>query len=283
MPERGAFSRSWTLLLQSFRILRRHPRLLMFPMLGLLSFAAGVLPFALLIRATRLIAPGSPGAGTVMLMMPFGLLSPFIFFLMVSLMSGAFYHEGTRALAGEAVSIRRGFLAALKRIRVLIFWQLFAAMAMSLTRLIGGQFGIGGRIAEFLVGLGWGAASFFVLPIIMREPPQPAEPVRLVRQSVALLRNTWGESVTSYAGLTLLGLPVLAVAVAAAIIARTGGSLLQGPWIALIAVSMAWALVLGVAGAMFRCVLYVYASEGVLPGDFTEEQLNAAWKIKVRA
>ena len=283
MLNHRSFPVAWSLFLASLRTLRNHPKLLLFPVTAGVSFVVGMLPFVLVLRATQQISPGSPEARAVMLFLPLGLLTPFVAFFMAGLMSGAFYHEGVRALAGEAVSLRRGFMAALKRVRVLLFWHLFSVLATSLTRVVGGQFGIGGRIAEFLVGLGWGAASFFVLPMIMRESPQPAEPVRLVRQSVALLRNTWGASVTSYVGMAALGLPAVVVAVAAFIYTRTGGSLLHGPWIALLAVAVGWSLMLSAAGSVFRCALYVYASEGVIPGDFTEEQMNAAWKIKRRA
>jgi hypothetical protein len=35
-----------------------------------------------------------------------------------------------------------------------------------------------------------------------------------------------------------------------------------------------------VATDVFRCALYVYASEGVVPQPYTTELLNAGWKVK---
>jgi hypothetical protein len=37
---------------------------------------------------------------------------------------------------------------------------------------------------------------------------------------------------------------------------------------------------LAVATDVYRCALYVYASEGVVPTPYTPELLNAGWKIK---
>jgi hypothetical protein len=39
-------------------------------------------------------------------------------------------------------------------------------------------------------------------------------------------------------------------------------------------------MLLSMAGHVYRCALYVYASEGVVPGTFTPELLNAGWKVK---
>jgi hypothetical protein len=36
----------------------------------------------------------------------------------------------------------------------------------------------------------------------------------------------------------------------------------------------------GVANPVYRCALYIYATEGVVPGTFDKELLDSAWKVK---
>jgi len=31
---------------------------------------------------------------------------------------------------------------------------------------------------------------------------------------------------------------------------------------------------------VYRCALYIYATEGVVPGKFDKELLDSAWKVK---
>jgi len=39
-------------------------------------------------------------------------------------------------------------------------------------------------------------------------------------------------------------------------------------------------VVSGAAGGAYRCALYIYATEGVVPEPFTEEHMQMAWHIK---
>jgi hypothetical protein len=43
------------------------------------------------------------------------------------------------------------------------------------------------------------------------------------------------------------------------------------------------AYVSGVAGHVYRCALYMYASEGVVPEPYNQELLDMAWKVKKSA
>jgi len=51
-----------------------------------------------------------------------------------------------------------------------------------------------------------------------------------------------------------------------------GAWLLLAIWIAAFLISM--------ATHVYRCALYVYASEGVIPEPFTAELMDAGWKVK---
>jgi hypothetical protein len=40
------------------------------------------------------------------------------------------------------------------------------------------------------------------------------------------------------------------------------------------------AYVSGVAGHVFRCALYIYATEGVVPEPYNQELMDMAWKVE---
>jgi hypothetical protein len=40
------------------------------------------------------------------------------------------------------------------------------------------------------------------------------------------------------------------------------------------------AYISGVAGNVYRCALYLYAAEGVIPEPYSPEMLDMAWKVK---
>jgi hypothetical protein len=42
----------------------------------------------------------------------------------------------------------------------------------------------------------------------------------------------------------------------------------------------AFSYLMGVASQIFRCALFLYASQGTLPQPYTEEMVALAWKVK---
>jgi hypothetical protein len=44
------------------------------------------------------------------------------------------------------------------------------------------------------------------------------------------------------------------------------------------AVLLSW--ISGIVNPIYRCALYIYATEGVVPGTFDKELLDSAWKVK---
>jgi hypothetical protein len=46
----------------------------------------------------------------------------------------------------------------------------------------------------------------------------------------------------------------------------------------LVALPLSW--ISSVVNPVYRCALYIYATEGVVPGSFDQELLDSAWKVK---
>ena len=196
----------------------------------------------------------------------------------------AFYQQIMQALAGQSVSILAGVRFAASRWSSILIWSLFAGLVGLIIKSLEERFGLIGRLVMKFVGVVWSVASVFTIPVIIREGSN--NPIVLLRNSATTLRKTWGESLIGYVGIAvgswviLLGSLVL-----------LGGSVLisvalHTPVVA-IAVGVVWLIammifgyVTSVASHVYRCALYVYASEGVIPEPYNAEMMNMAWKVK---
>jgi hypothetical protein len=204
----------------------------------------------------------------------------------------AFYHEIMQALGGNAVSIRRGFRFAAARWRAVLLWSLFAGLVGYIINAIEERVSFLGKIITSFLGFAWSIACIFIIPTLVREE-QTVNPVKLLRNSAGTLKRTWGELVIGFAGMELaFGFAVLLLVIAAML---TGGvaafficwyfhwsewwilPVVLGEWFSL-------AVLLGLIGSVvnpvYRCALYVYATEGVVPESFDKELLDSAWKVK---
>ncbi len=216
----------------------------------------------------------------------------FVSMFLATFCNVAFYHEIMQALNGNAVSIRRGFRFAQSRWQAVLLWSLFAGLIGYLINAIEQRVGFLGKIIASFIGFAWSVACIFIIPTLVREE-QTMNPVKLLRHSAGTLKRTWGELVIGFAGLELaFGLGALLLLVAALL---TGGVVTSlacwcfhwSQWWILPVVIVEWfslAAVLGLIGSVvnpvYRCALYVYATEGVIPDTFDQELLDSAWKVK---
>jgi hypothetical protein len=141
-----------------------------------------------------------------------------------------------------------------------------------------------GKLVLAAVGTAWSVAAVFAIPVIIRRTD--TNPVNVLRDSVATLKRTWGESLTGWVGIQLGGFVALALTLGLLVPAVMLGIAVNQFWMTFVAVA-GWILVmivvsflLGMATHVYRCALYIYASEGVVPGPYTAAMMNAAWKVK---
>jgi hypothetical protein len=276
---------SWQLLQSSLRVLRDRPRLLVFPVtagLCLLALALFFFTPFLLIRTGRISAPSQDFTPAIY---AWGGMAYLGAMFLATFCNVAFYHETLRALAGEAVSLRRGWQSAFSRIGAIFCWSLLAGTVGLLIKSIEGRFGWLGKFVTGLVGTAWSVAAVFAVPVIVRR--RDNNPLAVLRDSATMLRRTWGETLVGFIGLQL-GALLLLGAILITVIAIAAFSLLLDlgtlPRVLFAGGMLFGMIVIGalvaVATDVFRCALYVYASEGVVPQPYTPELLNAAWKVK---
>jgi hypothetical protein len=199
--------------------------------------------------------------------------------------SVAFYKQIMNALNGEPVSIWAGVQFAGSRWKSILMWSLFAGAVGYVIKSLEQRFGLVGQLIMKLIGAAWSIACVFVIPVIITEE-ESSGPVRVLKKSALTLTETWGESLIGYVGVSLGGAIILVLS-----LVWLGGGIavamaIHAPW--LIALDMAnWLVgilalsyVMSVASQIFRCALYLYASQGTLPEPYTQEMMALAWKSK---
>ena len=203
----------------------------------------------------------------------------------------AFYNEIIHALNDDKVSIARGFKTALSKIKLIMIWSLFAGIVGIIIKKLEEKLGIFGIWIMRLIGISWSLASIFIIPVIIREK-KSSNPFKLLKTSAVMLKKTWGETVIGYIGigsvfviffLLFLGI-YLGLFFTALSISGPGGELTIISLIISFFLFLVSIPICGVFSSMahhiYRCALYMYASEGVVPGPYDEDMMNRAWKVK---
>ncbi len=283
---------SWELMQSSLRVLRAQPRLALFPIVSTLCAVVLALfffaPIVVLLAEqgwTTATADEIRDLGKPVLY-TYGAVIYLVSLFVATYFNTAFYHEILRALAGETVSVAGGLRFANGKLKSILLWSLLAGTVGLIIRAIEERMDWLGKIVLAAVGTAWSVAAVFAIPVLIRR--ENSNPLAVLRDSAVTLKRTWGESLVGFVGINLAGL-VLAFAAAALAVAIVlfaafghGGwfaMFLGGVWL-IVVVVLAYGI--GLATHVYRCALYVYASEGVVPGPFTAEMMNAGWKIRTR-
>jgi hypothetical protein len=276
----GRFSRGWQLTKASWRALRADRSLLTFPVISGISTI--VVAVALFTPAALLSDGGDRRVPLIVATVLVAYLGTFIAVLCnVALASCA-----ARSLEGEHTSVGDGLAAARGRLGAIAVWAAIAAtVGLALRALEGAaENNILARIALAFVGVAWGVATFFVVPVLALEGVTGSA---ALKRSAQLIRERWGESVAgsfSIGGIVFLvavlpGIALIALGVAAASASAVAG-------VALVvagALVLLTAMIVGAALSMiFRTALYRFATEGKATGGFEQSELADAFAPKRR-
>ncbi|MDP3542527.1 MAG: DUF6159 family protein [Elusimicrobiota bacterium] len=307
------FKNGFTLLGNSFAVMRANPRLLLFPAAtAVLTVVIGVLFMTPIVLqpsqhayttsahwaevGSRLIVTGPPDAvdrlkgrdRRVSLSkeaLAYFILAYFLSMFLATFFNVAFVHEIFDALDGNSVSVAEGIAFALTKLKPILMWTLFAGVVGLLIKALEQRFGFFGRWVIRLIGTAWSVAAVFVIPILVVEKTTE-NPLEVMKRSAGVIRAAWGEALGGYAGLQLGGLIVLSSLFLAGAVAGWAAYAMQSLWPVAIGLSswlvaaIAFSYALGVAGQIYLCVLYRYATAGVVPAGYTPELLGSAWTPK---
>ena len=277
----GRIRRGWELAKQSWRVVKGDRSLLTFP---IVSIGLG------LVVAVLFFGPGIAVAAVTdsgWWLIPFLLAGAFVICFVAQFFAVALAACATDALEGHDTTFGQGFSAAREHTGVIFKWSLVTFTVGAILSAIqslsnssdNAGAAIAGTIASAIAGFAWAVASFFVIPIIALKGVGPKD---ALKESVAMVKERWGEGVVGNAA---IGLAVFVIVFLPAILVGVGGFLLLGSAEAL---GLALILVagLGIAvgsifnftiTAVFRVALYRYATEGKVIGGFSEEAMADAF------
>jgi hypothetical protein len=209
----------------------------------------------------------------------------FVSMFLATFFNVAFYSEIMAALNGQGVSFRRGLRLARSRLPSILMWSLMAGVVGWLIQAIEQRLPLLGRIVTGLIGMAWSVAAVFAIPVIIQEQPQ-LNPVKILQQSALTLKRTWGEGLIGYIGFSAGNLLVFVCWLIPLLLAGALAYLVKSIWLIVI-MGAIWliglfflAYVLSVASQVYRCALYMYAAEGVVPEPYSQDLLDMAWKVK---
>jgi hypothetical protein len=263
---------------QSWRVLRGHPALIAFPLVGALVAVVLVGPPAGV--GAWLLDRGDTVPGALVLVVALYLISFITAFMAVGLVATA-----DAVMRGEDASFGYGMRIARSHLAAISGWALINA-ALSLVLGALESRGAGGEIAAGLVGGAWTVVSLLAIPAIALED---AGPFRAIRRSASIFRQQWGGQVV---GMAAIGIAVflfgilpalLIVAVGVGILSSGGGPGFAAGEIVLAVGIVAFAAAILVSTALrqvFAAALYRYATTGTAPTAFAESDLRSAVRVR---
>ncbi|HTB51374.1 MAG TPA: DUF6159 family protein [Ferruginibacter sp.] len=246
-------SNGWTIMQNSFKVLKENKQLIIFPILSGISIILILGSFGIAVfanagwDATNIIQPDRLGAYAILIM--FYTINYFI----VVFFNTALVHCTTAYFKGEEVSIKSGLLFSLSRIGVIFSWAIFAGTIGALLKIIQENVGTLGRIITGLVGIVWGVATFFVVPVIANEN---LGPIDAFKRSSQLMKEKWGQSIGAGFTVGLIQTCFLLVAIVPAVLIGTFINFFAGIAFGIITISAILA-VFGAARTIFITAIYL--------------------------
>ena len=283
----GNISHTWSLMGQSWDLLKQDKELLIFPLVSgiccILVIASFVIPSV--VNETYLPPAGGEGQEEVVSaqdqVIYYAKLFSFYFsnYFVIIFFNSAIAGCASMRMHGHNPTIGDGFSIAFSRIHVILGWALISATVGLILRIIEDKNKKIGAIVASLLGTAWTLISFLVLPILVIEN---IGPFAALKKSTALFKKTWGAQLGANFSFGmiffLLFLPAILIVVL--------GVLSQSApvMIACIVIAILYTIVLSLIqstlGVIFQTALYYYADSGAAPAGFDTQMLQSSVRQK---
>ena len=275
----GRMGNTWRLTKNSWSLLKQDRELLWLPVLSMLTLvaiaaAAAVVGFVTGSFDTEQGTDSLGGSAAVL-----GLVFVFVATATVVFFEGALVAGAHERMTGGDPTVRSALGRAAARLPSLLGWALITMTVGLVLRFLRERLGFLGQILTFLAEAAWGVATYLVVPAIIIDDFRSFAGVK---QSMSLVRSTWGENLIAQAGFGLLGfvlaLPIILVAGLIAVLVPGVGAFV-GIAIGVIGV-LTIGVVIGALSLYFKTALYEYATDGVAHGGFDIDQMEASFRSK---
>lgn len=275
-----------------WQVLRKDPKLLVFP---LLSTAVTTLLVVTIASASLLIPNfGQWVVGTIVgldddkvhpaVQLAVGIACIFAVYLVqwfvVIYFNCALVGCALMRFSGGEPTVGDGLRIATKRLPQVFAWALVASVVGTVVSALEDRLSSVARASASFISVSWAVSTYFVLPVLVEEGTGP---ITSVRRSVNSLRKTWGEG--RLVAAVMIGLASLAFALVLIALAALGfwlAHLLESHVIFHVTacVSAIFVVVFFIATSALRQVylagLYTYAKTGRVPRGFPEASMRRA-------
>ena len=198
-------SNGWQLAKQSANVLRQDKELILFPLFSGLACIIAMASFAVpayfsgILEAFVAEEEGA-AAGNVAQIMFYILMFLFYFvtYFIVIFFNSALVACAIIRLKGGNPNLSDGLGAAMARLPQIAGWALVAASVGMILKIIESRSQKVGQIISGILGMAWSVTTFFVIPVLVVEK---AGPIDAFKRSVAVMRKTWGESLSANFGI----------------------------------------------------------------------------------
>lgn len=272
------FSRSWELVKASASVLRSDKELMLFPAISGLCTLVVMATFLIPVFALRIFENGIGVGGAVV-----GFLFYFCQYSVIIFFNCALVGAAMIRLEGGDPTLRDGFDAAKSRLPSILGYAAIAAtVGVLLQALKGKDNNFIVRLIGSGLGAAWTLATFLVVPILVSRD---VGPIDALKQSVTLLKRTWGENAIGNVGIGaafgLITFAVMLVGAGLAFLAFQASPVLA---IVVAVVFVLGVLLLGIYQAalsgIYSAALYRYAMSHETPVAFRGTMLETAFQPK---
>lgn len=275
-------SNGWALAKQSWQVLMLDKELLLFPLISGISCLMVLASFAVPLYSTQYFQTVMDDGGQVT-QDPIAWIILFAFYF-ANYFVIVFFNTALIACAiirfrGGDPTVMDGLRAATARLPQILAWALVSATVGIILRAIESYSEKAGALASALLGGAWTIATYFVVPVLVVEK---VDPLNAIKRSFAVLRKTWGESLSANFGIgiiTFLGMLLAMVPLVLGGMALANGMTAAGVLgvacgiLAIITLS----LVSSALNSILLGALYLYAADGEVPQQFDSHVLSDAF------
>ena len=176
-------------------------------------------------------------------------------------------------LQGGDPTVRDGLRLAASKTGKIAGWAAISATIGLILRALEERLGFLGDLIVGLIGVVWGAITFFVVPVLLYEE---AGAVEGIKRSASIFRRRWGEQFTGNVSIGL-AMFLIALPLAAVVALLFAMSALLGIVVGVLAFGLLAAVGSALSG-VFNAALYRYATTGEAGGAFTEDDLASSFR-----
>ena len=278
----------WELVQETWGVLWDDKKLLVFPLISLVTCLAVTAGFAAPLWGSgyldMLMDEQNPGTEPLAYVLLFAYY--FANYFVIIFFTSALVACAIMRFEGQEPTLADGIRAAGARLPQILAWSLVSASVGVLLKALESRLEYVGQLVTGLFGMAWSVTTYFVVPVLVVEKLGPIE---ATKRSLSILRKRWGEALAGYVGVELFAWAVAFVVFIPIVLACVlGGMGVANGNLVLAVFGFGTAISILLVGAAVTAALhgillaavYLYAVRGELPSQFPRATLEGAFVPK---